>query len=205
MNESQLIEDLRGAVQDATCDVGARPGLAARARAGGRRRRAVRGVLAGVPAVALVAGAVFAVHGGAPAATSASAGGGVSVVVPADPAASSSPGSVRSPGSVQLTSYQTAVLAKAHVTQASVAVLKKMHLSPLQIKVLGEAYRTAQQIAGPGGSGKQLTVAQIAAVVKVKLTVAMLAAGGYANLTVNQIEAIAKADLTAAQLAALGG
>jgi NADP-dependent 3-hydroxy acid dehydrogenase YdfG len=38
-----------------------------------------------------------------------------------------------------------------------------------------------------------------------KLTVAQLAALGYANMTVAQIEAIAKADLTAAQLAALAG
>jgi len=195
MNESQMIEDLRSALDDATSHVGARPGLAERARAGGRRRRTVRGLLAGVPAVALVAGAAFVVHSGAPAATSASTG----VVMPAHSAASSSP------GSVQLTSYQTTVLAKAHVTLANLAVLKKMHLAPVQIKALGVAYRTAQQIAGAEGSGKQLTVAQIASVVKVKLTVAQLAALGYANMTVAQIEAIAKADLTAAQLAALGG
>jgi hypothetical protein len=127
------------------------------------------------------------------------------VVTPAHSAASSPPGSVRSPGSVQLTSYQTAVLATADVTKANLAVLKKMHLTPLQIKALGVAYRTAQQIAGPDGSDRQLTAAQIAAVVKVKLTVAQLAALGYANMTVAQIEAIANADLTAAQLAALGG
>jgi len=133
------------------------------------------------------------------------------VVMPAHSAASSppgsvkSPGSVRSPGSVQLTSYQTTVLAKADVTKANLAVLKKMRLTPLQIKALGVAYRTAQQIAGAEGSDKQLTVAEIAAVVKVKLTVAQLAALGYTNMTVAQIEAIAKADLTAAQLAALGG
>jgi hypothetical protein len=84
-------------------------------------------------------------------------------------------------------------------------VLRKMHLTPLQIKALGVAYRTAQQIVGADGGDKQLTVAQIASVVKVKLTVAQLAALGYANMTVAQIEAIAKADLTAAQLAALGG
>ena len=90
------------------------------------------------------------------------------------------------------------------MTKANLAVLKKMHLTPLQIKALGAAYRTAQ-IAGAEGSDKQLTVAQIASVVKVKLTVAQLAALGYANMTVTQIEAIAKADLTAAQLAALGG
>ena len=124
---------------------------------------------------------------------------GTGVVMPARSAASSSP------GSVQLTSYQTTVLAKAHVTKANLAVLKKMQLTPLQIKALGVAYRTAQQIAGAEGSDKQLTVAQIASVVKVKLTVAQLAALGYANMTVAQIEAIAKADLTAAQLAALGG
>jgi hypothetical protein len=194
MNESQMIEDLRSALDDATSHVVARPGLAERARAGGRRRRTVRGLLAGVPAVAVAVGAAFAVHGSAPAATNASTG-----VTPAHSAASSSP------GSVQLTSYQTAVLAKAHVTKADLAVLKKMHLTPLQIKILGEAYRTARQIAGPGGGDKQLTVAEIAAVVKVKLTVAEIAAGGYSNLTVDRIEAIAKADLTAAQLAALGG
>jgi hypothetical protein len=132
------------------------------------------------------------------------------VVRPAHSATSSSPesvtpGSVQSSGAVQLTADQTAVLAKAHVTKANLAVLKKMHLNPFQIKALGVAYRTAQQIAGPEGSDKQLTVAQIAAIVKVKLTVAELAALGYANMTVDQIEAIAKADLTAAQLAALGG
>jgi hypothetical protein len=192
MNESQLIEDLRSALDDATSHVGARPGLAERARAGGRRRRTVRWLLAGVPAVALVAGAAFAVHGSAPAATSAG------TVMPAHSAATSSP------GSVQLTSYQTTVLAKAHVTRANLAVLKKMHLNPVQIKALAAAYRAAR-IAGAGGGDRQLTVAEIAAVVKVKLTVALIAASGYANLTVAQIEAIAKADLTAAQLAALGG
>jgi RNA polymerase sigma-70 factor (ECF subfamily) len=96
------------------------------------------------------------------------------VVMPAHSTASSSP------GSVQLTAYQTTVLAKAHVTKANVAVLKKMHLTPVQIQALGAAYGTARQIGGAEGTyDKQLTVAQI--------------------------EAIAKADLTAAQLAALGG
>ena len=127
------------------------------------------------------------------------------VVMPARSTGSSSTESVPSPGSVQLTADQTTVLARAHVTEANLVVLKKMQLTPLQIKALGVAYRTAQQIAGPEGSDKQLTVAQIASVVKVKLTVAQLAALGYANMTVAQIEAIAKADLTAAQLAALGG
>ena len=125
------------------------------------------------------------------------------VVMPAHSAASSPPESVQSPGSVRLTSYQTTVLAEAHVTRANLAVLKKMHLNPLQIKALAAAYWSAQHIGG--GSDKQLTVAEIASVVKVKLTVALIAASGYANLTVAQVEAIAKADLTAAQLAALEG
>ena len=127
------------------------------------------------------------------------------VVMPAHSTASSSPGSVQSHGSVRLTADQTTVLAQAHVTKANLAVLKKMQLNPVQIEALAAAYRTAQQIGGAGGSDKQLTVAEIAAVVKVKLTVALIAASGYANLTVAQVEAIAKADLTAAQLAALGG
>jgi hypothetical protein len=126
------------------------------------------------------------------------------VVTPARSAASSAPGSAQPPGSVRLTAYQTTVLAEAHVTRANLAVLKKMHLNPLQIQILGEAYRTAHQIAGAGGSDKVLTVAEIASVVKVKLTIAELAAS-YSNMTVGQIEAVAKADLTAAQLAALGG
>ena len=125
------------------------------------------------------------------------------VVLPAHSTASSSPGSAQPPGSVRLTADQTTVLAKAHVTKANLAVLKKMHLNPVQIKALAAAYRAA--LAAAGGSDRQLTVAEIASVVKVKLTVALIAASGYANLTVGQIEAIAKADLTAAQLAALGG
>ena len=127
------------------------------------------------------------------------------VVMPAHSAASSPPESVQSPGSVRLTSYQTTVLAEAHVTKANLAVLKKMQLTPLQIKALGVAYRTAQQIAGTEGSDKPLTVAQIAATVKAKLTVAQIAALGFSTMTIAKIEAIAKADLTAAQLAALGG
>jgi hypothetical protein len=78
MNESQLAEAVRSALDDATAGMTVRPDIAQRARRQGRRRRALRGLLAGVPAIALAgAGAVFAVHGsgtpahgsGAPAAT----------------------------------------------------------------------------------------------------------------------------------------
>jgi hypothetical protein len=119
--------------------------------------------------------------------------------------AASSPDSVTSPGSAQLTAYQTSVLAKAHVTNDNLAVLKKLHLTPLQIKALAAAYKAVQHMSGRGGDGRKLTVAEIASTLRSQVTVAQVAALGYANMTVGQLEAIAKADLSAAQLAALGG
>jgi hypothetical protein len=65
MNESQLIDDLRVALDDATARLGAQPGAAQRARAAGRRRRATRRLLAAVPAVALAAGLVVLTQSGA--------------------------------------------------------------------------------------------------------------------------------------------
>jgi hypothetical protein len=68
MNESQLAEDVRVALDEATEGVRGSAGLAARARSRGRRRRAGRGLLAVVPAAAVISGvAVFAHGGGAPA------------------------------------------------------------------------------------------------------------------------------------------
>jgi hypothetical protein len=67
MNETQLTDDLRAALDEATAGMAATPGLAVRARASGRRRRATRGLLAGVPVLALAAGTVVALHGSAPA------------------------------------------------------------------------------------------------------------------------------------------
>jgi len=175
---------------DRTATLAPAPALRGRAARRTRRRRG---------------GAAALVGGGALAVAISLGVTNTGVVTPARSTASSPPQSVASPGSVQLTADQTSVLAQARVTSANLAVLKKMDLTPLQIKALGVAYRTAQQIAGADGRDRQLTVAQIESVVKVKLTVAQLAALGYANMTVAQIEAIAKADLTAAQLAALGG
>jgi hypothetical protein len=43
MNESQLTDDLRAALDEATAGLGATPGMAVLARASGRRRRATRG------------------------------------------------------------------------------------------------------------------------------------------------------------------
>ena len=62
MSESQLAEDVRAALDEATTGLRA-PGAAA-ARSRGRRRRAARGLLAVVPAVGAIAGVAVAVHGG---------------------------------------------------------------------------------------------------------------------------------------------
>lgn len=65
MSESQLIEAVRAALDAETASLRARPDVAARARSGARRRRVVRGVLATVPAVGLVASlAIVAIGGG---------------------------------------------------------------------------------------------------------------------------------------------
>jgi hypothetical protein len=67
MSESQVAEALRSALDEETSGLTARPDAARLARRHGRRRRAARGLLAGVPAVALVAGgAAFAAHGTGP-------------------------------------------------------------------------------------------------------------------------------------------
>lgn len=66
MNESQLAEDVRVALDEATDGVRGPAGLAARARSRGRRRRVGRGLLAVVPAAAVVSGVAVFAHGGAP-------------------------------------------------------------------------------------------------------------------------------------------
>jgi hypothetical protein len=64
MSESQVAEALRLALDEETAGLTARPDAARLARRRGRRRRTARGLLVGVPAVALVAGgAAFAAHG----------------------------------------------------------------------------------------------------------------------------------------------
>lgn len=56
MSESQIAEALRAALDDEASGVRARPDAAHRARRRGRRRKVTRGLIAGVPAAALVAG-----------------------------------------------------------------------------------------------------------------------------------------------------
>jgi hypothetical protein len=63
MSESQIAEALRLALDQATAGVTARPDAARLAHQRGRRRRVARGLLVGVPAVALVAGGTaYALH-----------------------------------------------------------------------------------------------------------------------------------------------
>ena len=56
MSESQIAEALHAALDEEASGVSARPDAAYRARRQGRRRKVTRGLMAGVPAVALVAG-----------------------------------------------------------------------------------------------------------------------------------------------------
>jgi hypothetical protein len=63
VNESQLINELCAALDDAAATVRAPAGTARRVRGRVRRRRLVRGLAAGVPAVGLAAGLVVALSG----------------------------------------------------------------------------------------------------------------------------------------------
>ena len=63
MNESQLINELCAALDEATATVRAPAGAARRVRVRVRRRRLVRGLAAGVPAVGLAAGLAVALSG----------------------------------------------------------------------------------------------------------------------------------------------
>jgi len=75
MNESEIAEAVRSALDDATAEMAVRPDIAQRARRLGRRRRVVRGLLAVVPVIALAgAGAAFAAHSSGIAAHSSAAG-----------------------------------------------------------------------------------------------------------------------------------
>ena len=56
MSESQIAEALHAALDEEASGLSARPDAAYRARRQGRRRKVTRGLMAGVPAVALVAG-----------------------------------------------------------------------------------------------------------------------------------------------------
>jgi hypothetical protein len=76
MSESDLIDHLRAALDDSAAGLRAPRDAAARARTKGRRRRGGRVALAGVPAVALAAGAavVLTSTGGGPAGPAVAAG-----------------------------------------------------------------------------------------------------------------------------------
>jgi hypothetical protein len=73
MSESQLAENVRVALDEATAGLRIPADAAARARTRGRRRRVGRGLVAVVPAMALIAGVAVAVHGGSTPAREAAA------------------------------------------------------------------------------------------------------------------------------------
>jgi hypothetical protein len=64
MNDAQLAEDIRAALDEATAGLNAPAGAAARARARSQRRRVGRGLLAVVPAAGVVTGVAIAAHSG---------------------------------------------------------------------------------------------------------------------------------------------
>jgi len=64
MNDAQLAEDIRAALDEATAGLKAPAGAAACARSRSQRRRVGRGLLALVPAAGVVAGVAIAAHSG---------------------------------------------------------------------------------------------------------------------------------------------
>ena len=62
MNDAQLIEQLRTALDHETSQLRANPDAAQRARSRGQRRRVARGLLASLPAAALATGLLIATH-----------------------------------------------------------------------------------------------------------------------------------------------
>jgi hypothetical protein len=84
-SEPPVIAELRSALDEEAGDLRVPPGAAQRARSRARRRRTARGLLAGVPAVALATGLVIAVQGRAPGPGTSATGTASS---PAAPAAS---------------------------------------------------------------------------------------------------------------------
>jgi hypothetical protein len=111
MSESQFAEALRTALDEETSGLTARPDAARRARRHGRRRKATRGLLASVPAIALaVGGSVVAAHATATSATGA-------------PATASSSPAGRATGTSAPAASHPHVLTAAYVTKKVEAAL----------------------------------------------------------------------------------
>ena len=84
MSESQLAENVRVALDEATAGLRVPVGAAAHARSKGRRRRVRRGLLAFVPAVAVITGVAVIAHGGSTPARKVSAAPSPSATVQTD-------------------------------------------------------------------------------------------------------------------------
>jgi hypothetical protein len=84
MSESQLAENIRAALDEATAGLRAPVGAAVRARSRGRHRRARRALFAVVPAAAAITGVVVIAHGGTAPAQEATAAPTPSAAVQTD-------------------------------------------------------------------------------------------------------------------------
>jgi len=84
MNDVQLAEDIRAALDEATAGLKVPAGAAARARTRSQRRRVGRGLLALVPAAGVVAGVAIAAHSGTAPARGATASPAPSIAVQTD-------------------------------------------------------------------------------------------------------------------------
>lgn len=129
------------------------------------------------------------------------------------------------PASAQLTAYQSALLSKADVSQATVAALASSGLTPVQIQILGQQTTALLAKSGltpvqiralelqklallaksglPQAQARALEQQEAAVLRAARLTPAEQAALGKQQLTVAQLAAIQQAHLSAAQMAAI--
>jgi hypothetical protein len=112
--ESQMLAELRSALDEEAGNLHVPPGAAQRARTRARRRRTARGLLAGVPAVALAAGLVVAAQNHSPGPATSATGTASSPAAPSAPPASSPAGSPRVETAAYVAKHVEAVLANAN-------------------------------------------------------------------------------------------
>lgn len=107
-SDSQIVRELRSALDDEAENLRVPPGAAQRARTRARRRRTARGLLAGVPVVALAAGLVIAAQSRTPGPATSATGTASS---PAAPAPSRQAGAPRVETAAYVTKHVEAALA----------------------------------------------------------------------------------------------
>jgi hypothetical protein len=107
-SESQMLAELRSALDEEAGNLRVPPGTAQRARARARRRRTARGLLAGVPVIALATVLIIAAQGRAPGPAPRATGAASS---PAAPSAPSPAGAPRAETAAYVTTHVEAALA----------------------------------------------------------------------------------------------